>query len=119
MDAILETVLANSSPAKRDRFVLSVIKEDYIRKLLQLFKICEDFEDKPVLHTMFNIFKNLGMLLSLWLKICTTMNLTRVIVLLNDTNLMEILFSEEFMIQVMGVLECKIPVTLSHFNLMN
>lgn len=85
VDTILETVLAHSSPAKRDRFVLSVIKEDYIRKLLQLFKICEDFEDKPVLHTMFNIFKNL--------------------VLLNDTNLMEILFSEEFMIQVMGVLE--------------
>lgn len=27
VDAILETIIANSGPAKRDRFVLAVIKE--------------------------------------------------------------------------------------------
>jgi protein phosphatase-4 regulatory subunit 3 len=85
LDTILETIAAANSPLKKERFVMAVIKEDYVRKLLDLFSICEDLEAKENLHKMFIIFKNL--------------------ILMNETNLMEILFSEEHMIPMMGALE--------------
>lgn len=69
---------------------------------------------------MFNVFKGLGMLplhsffgslIHLLLPSILFINIHAV--LLNDTNLMEILFSEEFMIQVMGVLECMLAYLTS------
>jgi protein phosphatase-4 regulatory subunit 3 len=91
---ILDTIMSADTLMKRERFVKAVMDEDYIRKLVELFTLCEDLGDRTVLYTMFNIFKQL--------------------VLMNDTNLMEVLFSDEYMIPMMGALEHDPEVQPNH-----
>ena len=59
--------------------------EGYIRKLLNLFHICEDLENVEGLHHLFEIFKN--------------------IFLLNKNALFEVMFAEDTIFDVVGCLE--------------
>ncbi|PRP84443.1 hypothetical protein PROFUN_08028 [Planoprotostelium fungivorum] len=82
----LDKILAHAnSTLKREQLVNSILKENYLGKLIQVFETAEDLEDKDSLHQLFNIFKN--------------------IVLLNDTALFEALFSDQYIFGVLGALE--------------
>lgn len=59
--------------------------EGYIRKLLNLFHICEDLENLEGLHHLFEVFKN--------------------IFLLNKNALFEVMFAEDTIFDVVGCLE--------------
>jgi len=74
-----------NSPSLKERIVIFIVKEKFITKLLDVFNICEGLENAESLHTLFNIFKSL--------------------LLYNDTNLYDVLFSDELIIQLIGVLE--------------
>ena len=87
---------STSSMYAKERLMLSILKERYLSKLFDLFQKCEDLEDMQSLKLLFLVFRNL--------------------ILLNDTNLMEQLFSEQNMMQLMGVLEYdpELPTKQSH-----
>ncbi|KAA0708508.1 Serine/threonine-protein phosphatase 4 regulatory subunit 3 SMEK -like protein 1 [Triplophysa tibetana] len=59
--------------------------EGYIRKLLELFRVCEDLENREGLHHLYDVIKG--------------------IFLLNRTALFEVMFSEECIMDVIGCLE--------------
>ncbi|XP_071476221.1 serine/threonine-protein phosphatase 4 regulatory subunit 3-like isoform X1 [Diadema antillarum] len=73
------------SPIKREKLAIAIEKENYIRKLIDLFCICEDLENTESLHFLYEIMKNT--------------------ILLNKTSLLEILFSDELIYDVVGCLE--------------
>ncbi|XP_040121289.1 protein PPP4R3C [Oryx dammah] len=74
-----------TSPLRRERLALLVGNEDFIKKLLQLFHTCEDLEDTEGLQNLHDIVK--GMLF------------------LNQAPLLEILFSDKYIMDVVGCLE--------------
>lgn len=76
---------ALQSPIKREKLAIAIEKENYIRKLIELFCICEDLENTESLHYLYEIMKNT--------------------ILLNKTSLLEILFSDELIYDVVGCLE--------------
>ncbi|XP_020726354.2 serine/threonine-protein phosphatase 4 regulatory subunit 3-like isoform X1 [Odocoileus virginianus] len=76
---------ALTSSLHKERLVLLLGNEDFIKKLLQLFHTCEDLEDTESLHDLHDIVK--GMLL------------------LNKASLLEILFSDKYIMDVVGCLE--------------
>mmetsp|Transcript_7995 Transcript_7995/g.29557 ORF Transcript_7995/g.29557 Transcript_7995/m.29557 type:complete len:842 (-) Transcript_7995:210-2735(-) len=78
-------LMSEVSAFQRDRYVALLLRDRYLERLLCNFQQCEDLEDLPSLHNLFRIVKNTF--------------------LLNDTNLMEILFSEEHVTGVLGILE--------------
>ncbi|XP_061610305.1 serine/threonine-protein phosphatase 4 regulatory subunit 3 isoform X2 [Phyllopteryx taeniolatus] len=73
------------SPLRREKLALAVENEGYIRKLLELFRVCEDLENQEGLHHLYEIIKG--------------------IFLLNRTALFEVMFSEECIMDVIGCLE--------------
>lgn len=73
------------SPLRREKLALAVENEGYIRKLLELFRVCEDLENREGLHHLYEIVKG--------------------IFLLNRTALFEVMFSEECIMDVIGCLE--------------
>ncbi|KAJ8045479.1 Serine/threonine-protein phosphatase 4 regulatory subunit 3 [Holothuria leucospilota] len=73
------------SPFRREKLANALENENYISKLLDLFHICEDLENTDCLHHLYEIVKNT--------------------ILLNRTSLLEIMFSEEHMDDVIGCLE--------------
>ena len=73
------------SPLRREKLALAVENEGYIRKLLELFHVCEDLENREGLHHLYEIIKG--------------------IFLLNRTALFEVMFSEECIMDVIGCLE--------------
>uniref|UniRef100_A0A674N0F6 Serine/threonine-protein phosphatase 4 regulatory subunit 3 n=1 Tax=Takifugu rubripes TaxID=31033 RepID=A0A674N0F6_TAKRU len=73
------------SPLRREKLALAVENEGYIRKLLDLFHVCEDLENREGLHHIYEIIKG--------------------IFLLNRTALFEVMFSEECIMDVIGCLE--------------
>uniref|UniRef100_A0A8D3B4M9 Serine/threonine-protein phosphatase 4 regulatory subunit 3 n=1 Tax=Scophthalmus maximus TaxID=52904 RepID=A0A8D3B4M9_SCOMX len=73
------------SPLRREKLALAVENEGYIRKLLELFRLCEDLENREGLHHIYEIIKG--------------------IFLLNRTALFEVMFSEECIMDVIGCLE--------------
>uniref|UniRef100_A0A8C5GU86 Serine/threonine-protein phosphatase 4 regulatory subunit 3 n=1 Tax=Gouania willdenowi TaxID=441366 RepID=A0A8C5GU86_GOUWI len=73
------------SPLRREKLALAVENEGYIRKLLELFRVCEDLENREGLHHLYEIIKG--------------------IFLLNRTALFEVMFSEECIMDVIGCLE--------------
>uniref|UniRef100_A0A674E1B6 Serine/threonine-protein phosphatase 4 regulatory subunit 3 n=1 Tax=Salmo trutta TaxID=8032 RepID=A0A674E1B6_SALTR len=73
------------SPLRREKLALAVENEGYIRKLLELFRQCEDLENADGLHHLYEIVKG--------------------IFLLNRTALFEVMFSEECIMDVIGCLE--------------
>lgn len=76
---------ALQSPIKREKLAIAIEKDNYIRKLIELFCICEDLENTENLHFLYEIMKNT--------------------ILLNKTSLLEILFSDELIYDVVGCLE--------------
>ena len=73
------------SPLRREKLALAVENEGYIRKILELFRVCEDLENREGLHHLYEIIKG--------------------IFLLNRTALFEVMFSEECIMDVIGCLE--------------
>ncbi|XP_010771222.1 serine/threonine-protein phosphatase 4 regulatory subunit 3 isoform X1 [Notothenia coriiceps] len=73
------------SPLRREKLALAVENEGYIRKLLEMFRVCEDLENREGLHHLYEIIKG--------------------IFLLNRTALFEVMFSEECIMDVIGCLE--------------
>lgn len=70
---------------RKEKLAVALEQENYIKKLLNLFHMCEDLENQEGLHYLFEIFKN--------------------IFLLNRTQLFEIMFSEDTIFDVVGCLE--------------
>lgn len=73
------------SPLRREKLALAVENEGYIRKLLELFRMCEDLDNADGLHHIYEIIKG--------------------IFLLNRTALFEVMFSDECIMDVIGCLE--------------
>ncbi|KAM4522387.1 serine/threonine-protein phosphatase 4 regulatory subunit 3 isoform 2-T2 [Odontesthes bonariensis] len=73
------------SPLRREKLALAVENEGYIRKLLELFHMCEDLDNREGLHHLYEIIKG--------------------IFLLNRTALFEVMFSDECIMDVIGCLE--------------
>ena len=46
------------SPIKREKLAIAIEKDNYIRKLIELFCICEDLENTESLHFLYEIMKN-------------------------------------------------------------
>ena len=73
------------SPIRREKLALAIEQEHYIRKLIDVFHMCEDLENLDGLHHMYDIFKTMF--------------------LLNKPSLLEILFADDLLLDVVGCLE--------------
>ena len=71
-----------SSPLRREKLATAIENDNYIKKLLNIFTVCEDLENMEGLHHLYEIFRN--------------------IFLLNKNALFEIMFSEETIFDVVG-----------------
>ena len=76
-----------STPQGRDALAKFVISEDYIRKLIPLVEVAEDLESLKDLHWLCNIMKML--------------------ILLNDSQIIDHIVNEEVVFGVIGALECQ------------
>ncbi|XP_014255076.1 serine/threonine-protein phosphatase 4 regulatory subunit 3 isoform X2 [Cimex lectularius] len=73
------------SPMRKDKLATALETEGYIKKLLNLFHMCEDLENIEGLHFLYDIFKN--------------------IFLLNKNGLFEVMFADDTIFDVVGCLE--------------
>ena len=71
--------------ARRDLLARAIESGNYVRKLIDLFHICEDLENLDSLHQLYEIVRS--------------------IFYLNKSSLFEIIFSEEFILDIIGCLE--------------
>ena len=76
-----------STPPGRDALSKFIISEDYIRKLARLVEMAEDLESLEDLHHLCNIMKML--------------------ILLNDSQIVEQVVNDNVVLGVVGALECK------------
>lgn len=76
----------------RSALIDTIVEEDYIGKLVVTFARCEDNERYESLCKLFNIFKTLT--------------------LLNDTKVLELLFSPRYINSVIGAFKCKIIINI-------
>lgn len=76
-----------STPQGRDALSKFIISEDYIRKLIPLVTMAEDLESLEDLHHLCNIMKML--------------------ILLNDSQIIEQVVNDSIVLGVVGALECK------------
>lgn len=60
LHAIKAVLLATIGPFQKERVAMAVLKNDFIRKLCDVFDIAEDLESRADLHALFDIFKHLG-----------------------------------------------------------
>lgn len=74
-----------SSPIRREKLALALENEGYIKKLLQLFRVCEDLDNTEGLHHLYEIIRG--------------------ILFLNKAALFEGMFSDESIMDVVGCLE--------------
>ncbi|KAK9874033.1 hypothetical protein WA026_002386 [Henosepilachna vigintioctopunctata] len=74
-----------SSPMRKEKLAAAIEAEGYIRKLINVFHMCEDLENTEGLHHLYDIFKN--------------------IFLLNKNALFEVMFCDELIFDVVGCLE--------------
>lgn len=74
-----------SSPLRREKLAVAIENDNYIKKLLNIFHICEDLENLEGLHHLYEIFRN--------------------IFLLNKNALFEMMFAEDTIFDVVGCLE--------------
>lgn len=51
-----------SSPLRKEKLAAAIENESYIRKLLNLFHMCEDLENAEGLHYLYEVFKNIFLL---------------------------------------------------------
>jgi len=77
---------ASSTNQARDSLGKFVLSEDFIRKLIPLLEMAEDLESLENLHRLCNIMK--------------------MIILLNDTLIIEHIVTDEVIFGVVGILEC-------------
>ncbi|KAG0578678.1 hypothetical protein KC19_4G041700 [Ceratodon purpureus] len=78
--------LREVSPFDKDKMATLVVRDqNYIRKLVELFRTCEDLEDGEGLQLMFKIVKG--------------------IISLNDGHIFDIIFSDEYVMDIVGALE--------------
>lgn len=80
-----------TTPLRKEKLSMALESENYIKKLLNLFHVCEDLDNTEGLHHLFEIFKN--------------------IFLLNKNALFEIMFAEDTIFDVVGCLEYDPSVT--------
>ena len=73
------------SPVQREKLSIPLENDGYIKKLLELFHMCEDLDNLDGLHHLYDIFK--------------------AIFLLNKNSLFEIMFADDTIFDVVGVLE--------------
>ncbi|UYV82747.1 SMEK2 [Cordylochernes scorpioides] len=73
------------STARREKLAIALESEGYIKKLLDVFRMCEDLENREGLGYLYDIFKN--------------------IFLLNKNSLFDIMFAHDVIFDVVGVLE--------------
>ncbi len=86
LEEVAELVASSlPSPLRREKLALALENDGYIRKLLELFRVCEDLENREGLHHLYDVIKG--------------------IFLLNRTALFEVMFSEECIMDVIGCLE--------------
>ncbi|CAH2327632.1 serine threonine- phosphatase 4 regulatory subunit 3A isoform X2 [Pelobates cultripes] len=86
LEEIAEVVASSlPSPMRREKLALALENEGYIKKLLELFHVCEDLENTEGLHHLYEIIKG--------------------IFLLNRTALFEVMFSEDCIMDIIGCLE--------------
>ncbi|MGH0132106.1 UNVERIFIED_CONTAM: hypothetical protein FKN15_018200 [Acipenser sinensis] len=74
-----------SSPIRREKLALALMNEGYIKKLLQLFQVCEDLENTEGLHHLYEIIRG--------------------VLFLNKAALFEVMFSDDCIMDVVGCLE--------------
>ncbi|KFR06140.1 Serine/threonine-protein phosphatase 4 regulatory subunit 3B, partial [Opisthocomus hoazin] len=74
-----------TSPIRREKLALALENEGYIKKLLQLFQVCENLENTEGLHHLYEIIRG--------------------ILFLNKATLFEVMFSDECIMDVVGCLE--------------
>ena len=70
---------------RREKLAMALENEGYIKKLLNVFHMCEDVENTEGLHLLYEIFKN--------------------IFLLNKNALFEIMFTDDMIFDVVGAFE--------------
>ncbi|KAE8738847.1 hypothetical protein FOCC_FOCC015679 [Frankliniella occidentalis] len=74
-----------TSPMRKEKLAVAIENDGYIRKLLNLFHMCEDLDNTEGLHYLYEVFKN--------------------IFLLNKNALFEVMFGDESIFDVVGCLE--------------
>ncbi|XP_015238409.1 PREDICTED: serine/threonine-protein phosphatase 4 regulatory subunit 3-B-like [Cyprinodon variegatus] len=74
-----------SSPIRREKLALALMNEGYIKKLLGLFRVCEDLDNREGLHHLYEIVRG--------------------ILFLNKAALFEVMFSDDCIMDVVGCLE--------------
>ena len=78
---------ANTTPGGREALAKFILSQDYIPKLIPLVEMAEDLESASDLHRLCSIMKML--------------------ILLNDTAIIEYVVTDEVVLGVVGALECK------------
>uniref|UniRef100_A0AAZ3QCZ7 Serine/threonine-protein phosphatase 4 regulatory subunit 3 n=1 Tax=Oncorhynchus tshawytscha TaxID=74940 RepID=A0AAZ3QCZ7_ONCTS len=74
-----------SSPIRREKLALALMSEGYMKKLLQLFQVCEDLDNREGLHHLYEIVRG--------------------VLFLNKAALFEVMFSDDCIMDVVGCLE--------------
>lgn len=74
-----------TSASRKDKLAAALENDGYLKKLLNLFHMCEDLENTQGLHYLYEIFKNIFML--------------------NKNALFEVMFAEDTIFDVVGCLE--------------
>ncbi|XP_019715416.1 serine/threonine-protein phosphatase 4 regulatory subunit 3B isoform X1 [Hippocampus comes] len=74
-----------SSPIRREKLALALMGEDYLKKLLGLFRVCEDLDNREGLHHLYEIVRG--------------------VLFLNKAALFEVMFSDDCIMDVVGCLE--------------
>ncbi|XP_049592443.1 serine/threonine-protein phosphatase 4 regulatory subunit 3-A isoform X1 [Syngnathus scovelli] len=74
-----------SSPIRREKLALALMSEDYLKKLLGLFRVCEDLDNREGLHHLYEIVRG--------------------VLFLNKAALFEVMFSDDCIMDVVGCLE--------------
>lgn len=86
LEDIAETIASGlTTPLRKEKLAMAIESDNYIKKLLGVFRTCEDVENILDLHHLYEIFKN--------------------IFLLNKNALFEIMFAEDTIFDVVGCLE--------------
>uniref|UniRef100_A0A669F9N4 Serine/threonine-protein phosphatase 4 regulatory subunit 3 n=1 Tax=Oreochromis niloticus TaxID=8128 RepID=A0A669F9N4_ORENI len=74
-----------SSPIRREKLALALMTEGYIKKLLGLFRVCEEVDNREGLHHLYEIVRG--------------------VLFLNKAALFEVMFSDDCIMDVVGCLE--------------
>ncbi|XP_061546619.1 serine/threonine-protein phosphatase 4 regulatory subunit 3-A-like isoform X2 [Phycodurus eques] len=74
-----------SSPIRREKLALALMSESYLKKLLGLFRVCEDLDNREGLHHLYEIVRG--------------------VLFLNKAALFEVMFSDDCIMDVVGCLE--------------